>query len=98
MMAVDIKNKSVSSTHFNPIVCHAVSPVFLCRENKVRGHTFEYRRDWAEDRLLSLVQSLLLIARPPIYAFAVTNDHTYLAGCKQELSESGSVKHVIMLP
>ena len=72
---------------------------FLCGENKVSGQTFEYHRGWAEDRLLSLVQYLLLIPRPPYLCFC-SNEQSYFSNWLQTgvIWKRVYEKHFIMLP
>jgi len=65
---------SLQDTPYYHCVTRCVRRAFLCGEDKVSGKSYEHRRQWVEDKLLSLARLYCV----DICAYAVMSNHTHV--------------------
>jgi REP element-mobilizing transposase RayT len=88
------RNQQVSliDTHYYHCISRCVRRAFLCGEDKVTGQSFEHRRGWVEDKLLTLSQTFAI----DVCAYAVMSNHTHLVLCVDvEKTQAWSIHEVI---
>ena len=68
---------SLQDTPYYHCVTRCVRRAFLCGEDRVTGISYEHRRQWVEDKLLSLAQVFCI----DICAYAVMSNHTHVVLC-----------------
>ena len=68
------KQISLIDTFYYHCVSRCVRRAFLCGEDKVSGVSYEHRRAWVEDKLLSLGKVFAI----DICAYAVMSNHTHI--------------------
>ena len=65
---------SLEDTPYYHCVTRCVRRAFLCGEDKATGKSYEHRRQWVEDKLLTLAQIYCI----DICAYAVMSNHTHV--------------------
>ena len=64
-------------TPYYHCISRCVRRAFLCGQDNLTGQSYEHRRIWVEDRLLTLGKIFAI----DICAFAILNNHTYCPIC-----------------
>ena len=92
-MAVARKRQvSLIDTPYYHCISRCVRRAFLCGKDKVTGRSFEHRRAWVEDKLLSLVDIFAI----DVCAYAVMSNHSHLVlYVDEEKAKSWSTLEVI---
>jgi len=88
------RNQQVSliDTHYYHCISRCVRRAFLCGDDKVTGQSFEHRRGWVEDKLLTLSQTFAI----DVCAYAVMSNHTHLVLCVDvEQAKTWSMHEVV---
>ena len=65
---------SLSSTPYYHCISRCVRRAFLCGEDKQSGQSFEHRRGWVEDRLLTLAKVFAI----DVCAFTIMHNHSHI--------------------
>ncbi|TMP29201.1 transposase, partial [Pseudoalteromonas rubra] len=50
------KQVSLSDTKYYHCISRCVRRAFLCGEDRLTGRSYEHRRDWVEEKLLTLAK------------------------------------------
>ena len=85
---------SLDATPYYHCTTRCVRRAFLCGEDAVSGQSFEHRRGWIEDRMLSLAQHFAL----DVCAYAVMSNHYHIVlyvdkDSAQNWSETQVIEH-----
>ncbi|WP_019027187.1 transposase [Colwellia piezophila] len=74
-MAIPRKRQiSLTDTQYYHCVSRCVRRAYLCGEDRFSGISYEHRRGWVEDKLLSLTQIFAI----DVCAYAVMSNHTHI--------------------
>ena len=65
---------SLADTAYYHCISRCVRRAYLCGEDKLTGQSFEHRREWVENKLLSLTQFFSI----DVCAYAIMSNHTHL--------------------
>ena len=83
---------SLVDTPYYHCISRCVRRAFLCGEDKNTGQSYDHRRGWIEDKLLSLTQVFAI----DVCAYAVMSNHTHTVLFIDEISaKSWSTKEVL---
>lgn len=83
---------SLVDTPYYHCVTRCVRRAFLCGEDKVSGQSYEHRRRWVEDKLLSLTQVFAI----DVCAYAVMSNHSHIVLFVDEAqAKSWTIEEVI---
>ncbi len=65
---------SLSDTKYYHCISRCVCRAFLCGVDRVTGKSFEHRRDWGEEKLLTLEKVFCI----EVCGYAVMSNHTHI--------------------
>jgi len=83
---------SLEDTPYYHCVSRCVRKAYLCGTDKSTGQSYEHRRGWVEDRMLSLANVYAI----DICAYAVMSNHTHLVlYINQDEAKNWSIKQVL---
>ncbi len=68
------KQVSLSDTKYYHCISRCVRRAFLCGEDRVTGKSYEHRRDWVEEKLLTLARVFCI----DVCGYAVMSNHTHV--------------------
>ncbi|MBY6186088.1 transposase [Marinobacter hydrocarbonoclasticus] len=84
---------NLQDTCYYHCISRCVRRSYLCGEDPYTGKSYEHRRQWVEDRLLSLTDTFAI----SVCAFAVMSNHTHVVLCAEpERAESWDAQTVLM--
>ena len=83
---------SLDATPYYHCVSRCVRRAFLCGEDNITGNSYEHRRQWIEDRLLTLASTFAI----DIAAYAIMSNHYHVVlRINHELAGSWTQSEVI---
>jgi len=83
---------SLQDTSYYHCISRCVRKAYLCGEDKSTGQSFEHRRGWVEDKMLSLTKAYAI----DICAYAVMSNHTHLVlHVNLDKANNWSIKQVL---
>ena len=83
---------SLQDTPYYHCISRCVRRAFLCGEDELTGRSYEHRRGWIEDKMLSLASIFAI----DICAYAVMSNHTHLVlHVDQDRALNWDVKQVL---
>lgn len=83
---------SLQDTSYYHCVSRCVRRAFLCGNDAFTGQSYEHRRAWVEDKMLSLATIFAI----DVCAYAVKSNHTHLVlHVNQDEANNWSIKQVL---
>jgi len=83
---------SLDATPYYHCVSRCVRRAFLCGEDTITGNSYEHRRQWIEDRLLTLASTFAI----DIAAYAIMSNHYHvMLRINHKLAKSWAQSEVI---
>ena len=83
---------SLQDTTYYHCVSRCVRRAFLCGQDELTGQSYEHRRGWIEDKILSLAAIFAI----DVCAYAVMSNHTHLVlHVNTEKANSWSIREVL---
>ncbi len=83
---------SLAATPYYHCISRCVRRAYLCGQDEVSGRSYEHRRGWVEEKLLSLTQAFAI----EVCAYAIMSNHTHLVVyVGEQVAESWSVYDIL---